>query len=83
MANLKVTYDKAAGAAYIYLTDPTSPAAAKSSFMYACDPLKVNGMINLDFDAEGRLIGVEVLDARAKLPPHLLDQAERLDAADR
>ncbi|MEU8820938.1 DUF2283 domain-containing protein, partial [Actinoplanes sp. NPDC048796] len=30
----------------------------------------------LDFDAEGRLLGVEVLDARGKLPPELLRAAE-------
>jgi uncharacterized protein YuzE len=29
-------------------------------------------MINLDFDAEGRLIGVEVLGASDKLPSSLL-----------
>lgn len=36
-------------------------------------------MINLDFDAEGRLIGVEVPAAGSKLPPHLLEAAERTD----
>jgi len=33
-------------------------------------------MINLDFDADGRLIGVEVLGASRRLPTALLDQAE-------
>jgi uncharacterized protein YuzE len=37
-----------------------------------CDPLEVNGQINLDFDDSGRLIGVEVLDARRLLPGELL-----------
>ncbi|WP_330288836.1 DUF2283 domain-containing protein [Streptomyces sp. NBC_00576] len=37
-------------------------------------------MINLDFDKEGRLIGIEVLAASSKLPKHLLESAERLDA---
>lgn len=39
-------------------------------------------MINLDFDADGVLIGIEVLDARSKLPRHVLDAARRLDTGD-
>ena len=46
--------------------------------MYPCDPGEVDGMINLDFDGDMRLLGVEVLDARAKLPQYLLDAAEPL-----
>lgn len=47
--------------------------------MYPCDPVKVDGMINLDFNGQGCLIGIEVLGARSKLPKHLLESAERLD----
>lgn len=74
MAHLKVTYDEAANAAYIYL----KPGAegARVARMYACDPIEVDGMINLDFDASGRLVGVEVLAARTKLSPELLAMAE-------
>ena len=32
-------------------------------------------MINLDFDEEGRILGVEVLDASARLPKAILKQA--------
>ncbi|BCY09533.1 DUF2283 domain-containing protein [Actinoplanes sp. L3-i22] len=72
MVPLKVTYDEVANAAYIYFQQ----AGAKVAKMYPCDPIDVAGMINLDFDATGRLIGIEVLDARAKLAPELLAQAE-------
>ncbi|MEU9861184.1 DUF2283 domain-containing protein [Streptomyces sp. NPDC047971] len=77
MADLEVTYDAVANAAYLYLTTPGSHPRVTS--MYPCDPVKVDGMINLDFDEAGRLIGIEVLDARAKLPAYLLESAERLD----
>ncbi|MFB8174239.1 DUF2283 domain-containing protein [Kitasatospora purpeofusca] len=77
MADVRVTYDKTANAAYVYLTDPQ--VRRKVSRMYPCDPVEVGGMINLDFDEEGRLIGVEVLAASSKLPEYLLDSAERLD----
>ncbi|WP_203827699.1 DUF2283 domain-containing protein [Actinoplanes palleronii] len=56
MVPLKVTYDEVADAAYIYFQAPGTRAAT----MYPCDPVDVNGMINLDFDATGRLIGLEV-----------------------
>ncbi|MFD0851147.1 DUF2283 domain-containing protein [Actinomadura adrarensis] len=81
MAELKVTYDRQANAAYIHFQDPVqagTPGAAVQ--MYACDPVAVDGMINLDFDKEGRVIGIEVLAARSKLPKYLLDAAERLDS---
>ncbi|MEU1896678.1 DUF2283 domain-containing protein [Streptomyces pristinaespiralis] len=77
MADVRVTYDKTANAAYVYLTDPQ--AHVKSAHMYPCDPVDVDGMINLDFDEHGRLIGIEVLAASSKLPEYLLRSAERLD----
>ncbi|GGW38459.1 hypothetical protein GCM10010503_13280 [Streptomyces lucensis JCM 4490] len=80
MADVRVTYDGTADAAYVYFTDPRT--RARSAHMYACDPAGVDGMINLDFDAQGRLIGVEVLGAASKLPGYLLESAERLDAED-
>ncbi|MEU4239651.1 DUF2283 domain-containing protein [Actinoplanes sp. NPDC026619] len=74
---IRVTYDAKANAAYLYLTDPQ--AARTVARMYPCDPIDVDGMINLDFDADGRLIGLEVLGASTKLPQYVLDQAERID----
>jgi uncharacterized protein YuzE len=43
--------------------------------MYPCDPREVDGEINLDFDSEGRLLGIEVLDASKMLPDEVLQQA--------
>ncbi|WP_458247077.1 DUF2283 domain-containing protein [Streptomyces sp. MAI_2237] len=77
MADIEVTYDRAVNAAYLYLTEPHGRET--SARMYACDPVGVDGMINLDFDEQGRLIGIEVLAASSKLPEYLLRSAERLD----
>lgn len=77
MADLRVTYDPIANAAYVYLTDPQ--VSVKSARMYACDPIDVDGMINLDFDASGRLVGIEILAADSKLSKYILDNAERLE----
>ena len=77
MADVRITYDKTVNAAYIYLADPQAPT--KSWYTYPCDPMDVDGMINLDFDEQGRLIGIEVLAASSKLPEYLLKSPERLD----
>ena len=65
---LRLTYDPAADAAYIYLQPPTviEPSVATT--------LPVNASINLDFDDQGRLVGVEVLGA-SNLRPELLQEA--------
>jgi uncharacterized protein YuzE len=73
---LRVTYDGSVNAAYIYLKHPIEPGEAAKT--YCCDEGKVGGMINLDFDAEGKLIGIEVLFASHMLPKKLLDAAERI-----
>ncbi|GGV33821.1 hypothetical protein GCM10010182_67020 [Actinomadura cremea] len=77
MADLRITYDQKANAAYIYLTDPK--VRQNVAHMYPCDPVKVDGMINLDFDENRVLVGIEILAASSKLPQYLLDAAERLD----
>ncbi|MER7009693.1 DUF2283 domain-containing protein [Dactylosporangium sp. NPDC000555] len=77
MADVRVTYDQKANAAYVYFSDPQ--ARTKVARMHPCDPVEVGGMINLDFDEKGCLIGIEVLAASSKLPQYLLDAAERID----
>jgi uncharacterized protein YuzE len=61
----------------VYFADPQ--ASAPSAHMYGCDPVKVGGMINLDFGEQGQLLGIEVLEASSKLPDYLLRSAERID----
>jgi uncharacterized protein YuzE len=76
MAKARITYDETVDAAYIYLTDPRVVAPVART--YPCDPVEVDGMINLDFDGERRLIGIEVLGASSRLPQYLLAMAERI-----
>jgi Protein of unknown function (DUF2283). len=71
---MKIRYDRSVNAAYIYLVSQIEPGQVKNQ--YHCDIKKVRGMINLDFDSEGRLLGIEVLDADHFLSKELLDQAE-------
>ena len=76
MTKLRVTYSKNADAAYLYLDPNTRIGRVKKT--YACDPGEVEGMINLDFDEVGALVGIEVLDASRKLPAGLLKSAEKI-----
>jgi uncharacterized protein YuzE len=70
---MKVTYDATVDAAYIQLVDEIGAGGVTNT--YPCDPGEVVGMINLDFDSAGRLVGVEVLDASKLLPPEILKSA--------
>ena len=59
-----ITYDPEANAAYIRF----SPEPVEESE-------EVSAGIVLDYDADGRIVGMEVLDARTHLSPELLDKA--------
>jgi uncharacterized protein YuzE len=71
---MHVTFDPAANAAYIQLVEEIGPGGVAKT--YPCDPREVGGMINLDFDSGGRLLGIEVLGARSMLTQVVLDSAE-------
>ena len=73
---MRITYDKRADAAYITLGDTEIPAGGVSRTV-GCDPSRE--MINLDFDDQGYLLGIEVIDASKKLSPKLLRTAIRID----
>lgn len=70
---MNVSYDAAADAAYIQLAGEINLGGVAKT--YPCDPRAVGGEINLDFDADGRLVGIEILDASMMLPPEMLQSA--------
>jgi uncharacterized protein YuzE len=72
---MRVTYDGEADAAYISLKDL---GAGESRHQILVEAEEARGEIVLDLDAEGKLIGIEVLNARSGLPTDLLNEAERL-----
>jgi uncharacterized protein YuzE len=66
-------FDLEANAAYVTLGDrPIAPGQAASQSDLIPTPSGLGNVI-LDFDADGRLIGVEVLSARELLDPALLE----------
>lgn len=71
---MRIEYDREADAAYIQLVKDIGAGGVHKTV--GCDPSEVGGMINLDFDAVGRLVGIEILDASKMLPAELLARAE-------
>jgi uncharacterized protein YuzE len=74
---MKITLDRRADAVYILLASSFDDADVVKT--YLCDPIEVDGQINLDFDVAGHLVGIEILDASHKLPPELLKEAEIME----
>ena len=70
---MRITYDRAANAAYIYLTDVELEPGRTTTL--AALPPGVDGFVALDWQ-DDRLVGIEVLDADTRLRPELLEQAE-------
>lgn len=69
---IRVTYSPLADAAYIYLV-PIGPGEVATTEAGVDEDLN----INLDYNAEGHLIGIEVLGASGTLPAAVLEAAER------
>ncbi len=64
----RVKYDPDANAAYIYLVEEILRGEVERTI--SVDP-REGMMVNLDLDSGGRIIGIEVLDARELLSPDL------------
>jgi uncharacterized protein YuzE len=72
---MRVTYDPEADAAYVYLTDADLSPGLDS--VPVDPPEGMQAFVVLDWK-DGRIVGLEVLDASSLLHPDLLAQAERL-----
>jgi len=57
---MRIEYDKEADAAYIYFKE-ISPGEVKNT-------ISLNESINIDLDASGKTIGIEILDASKNMP---------------
>lgn len=77
LGNMRVTHDAEADAAYIYLAD-IEPGGAKASVAVETGDAAAGGIV-LDFDREGRLIGIEIIGAARGVPTELLREANRID----
>lgn len=70
---MQLKWDPSSDAAYLYLVDRRERGMAKRTV-----PLQVPDCPSemfLDFDADGKLVGLEILDASLSLPKEALDRA--------
>lgn len=65
---LVCTYDSDADAAYIHLDRPVLAGGVQRMVPFDTD----EGMYNLDLNAQGHVVGLEILNAARRLPPMLL-----------
>ena len=70
---MRVTYDPSADAVYISLTE--EPLSSGRDSVPAAAPPGVDAFVVLDWK-DGRLVGIEILDARSKLHSDFLEQAQ-------
>ena len=70
---MRITYDPAADAVCIHLTGERLTRGRTS--IPATPPEGVQAFVVLDWK-DGRLVGLEILDASSRLHPDFLDQAE-------
>lgn len=69
---MRVTFDAEANAAYIYLADEP-PLGWRHGKTVTIDPNEIGGMVNVDLDDDGRITGIEILDARSLLSGKILN----------
>lgn len=71
---VRVTYDRGVDMAYLYLVE-IEPGGVAYTEALIVDLPAGRRLINLDFDGEGRLVGIEIDGGSFSLPHQLLDEA--------
>ncbi|NKG22879.1 DUF2283 domain-containing protein [Paeniglutamicibacter terrestris] len=72
---MKITYDKQADAAYIMIADHIHDGEAAIQ-LHSIETPGGKGEVTLDFDRNGKLLGMEILGAEQVLQLELLARAE-------
>ncbi|WP_347194648.1 DUF2283 domain-containing protein [Nocardioides sp.] len=75
-----MTYDSEANAAYVYLIDSIAPGQVAST-QVADIPLDM-ASINVDFDADDRVLGIEILGVDRILRAETVDAAQDITGHD-
>jgi uncharacterized protein YuzE len=76
MPGVRMTHDADSNAAYIYLVDEIAPGQIANSRV--ADILLDNAAITVDFDADGRVLGIELLGASRILRAETIRAAENI-----
>lgn len=63
--NVQLVHDEVANAAYVYLVDRIQPGEVRRTV--PVEARGIDGSVNIDLDADGRILGFEILGAAAML----------------
>lgn len=77
---MRVTHDVEADAAYLYLVDEINRGEVATSRVAGI--ALENAALTVDFDANGRVLGIEVLGASRVLRPETIQDAEDITRRD-
>jgi uncharacterized protein YuzE len=72
MTEMQLTFDRRANAAYTYIEASETTPPAKQILI---EDSSVRGMVIIDVNAKGRMLGIKVLGAAKALPYELLEKA--------
>ena len=72
---MKITYDKQADAAYVMIADRIQDGEAAIQ-LHSIETPGGKGEVTLDFDRNGKLLGMEILGAAQVLHPEVLARTE-------
>jgi uncharacterized protein YuzE len=64
---MKITFDSEANAAYIYFKEISQGEVENT--------ISLNEFVNIDLDKEGKVLGIEVLEANKNLPKDIISSA--------
>jgi len=73
---MRVTFDSESDMSYIRLAEDRMRSGNAVRQVSVREPDRDSARFVLDLDGEGRLLGIEVFDARSSLPDEVLEQAE-------
>ena len=71
---MRITWQRDTDMAYLYLKEHLNSGEVAQTVI--CDDDALSGMVNIDLDSSGRIVGIEVSCASAVLPSELLGATE-------
>lgn len=74
---MRITYDPEVDAAYIQLAEEILPGQATEQIHSIVTP-GGKGEVTLDFDVNGEMLGIEVLNAKDVLPDSVIQSATKI-----
>lgn len=70
---LKVTYDKKANAVYLYFTKSIGEGEVDTTGVIADESTGNSHNVNIDFDKNGKVLGLEIIDADKTLASDFME----------